>query len=151
MADGLKDRLREDLNVARRNRDKARTLVLTTTLSELRNHEIELGRDATDEDVRVVVQRAVKRRREAAEQMRAGNREDLASKEDAEAALLADYLPAQLEADEVRAWVREAIAAGADNMGAVMGRIMPRIKGAFDGKEANRIVKEELEQAKHGA
>lgn len=151
MADGLKDRLREDLNVARRNRDKARTLVLTTTLSELRNHEIELGRDATDEDVRVVVQRAVKRRREAAEQMRAGNREDLASKEDAEAALLADYLPAQLDADEVRAWVREAIAAGADNMGAVMGRIMPRIKGAFDGKEANRIVKEELEQAKHGA
>lgn len=151
MADGLKDRLREDLNVARRNRDKARTLVLTTTLSELRNHEIELGRDATDEDVRAVVQRAVKRRREAAEQMRAGNREDLAGKEDAEAELLADYLPAQLDADEVRAWVREAIAAGADNMGAVMGRIMPRIKGAFDGKEANRIVKEELEQAKHGA
>ena len=141
----LKERLRDDLNAARRERDKERTLILTTTLSEVRNREIEMGRDATDEDVQEVVQRAVKRRREAAEQMRAGEREDLAAKEDAEAELLMKYLPAQLSEDEVRGYVREAIAAGADNMGAVMGRIMPRIKGSFDGKAANRIVKEELE------
>jgi hypothetical protein len=141
----LKEQLRDDLNAARRARDRERTLILTTTLSEVRNREIELGRDASDEDVREVVQRAVKRRREAAEQMRAGDREDLAAKEDAEAALLVQYLPAQLSEDEVRGHVREAIAAGADNMGAVMGRIMPRIKGVFDGREANRIVKEELE------
>lgn len=144
MAGSLKDRLREDLNVARRGRDKARTLVLTTTLSEVRNQEIELGRDAEDEDVQQVVQRAVKRRREAAEQMRAGNREDLALREDQEAELLAKYLPAQLSEDEVRELVRAAIAGGADNVGAVMGRIMPRIKGVFDGREANRIVREEL-------
>lgn len=141
----LKERLRDDLNAARRERDKERTLILTTTISEVRNREIEMGRDATDEDVQEVVQRAVKRRREAAEQMRAGDREDLAAKEDAEAQLLMKYLPAQLSEDEVRGFVREAIAAGADNMGAVMGRIMPRIKGTFDGKAANRIVKEELE------
>ncbi|HEU5209993.1 MAG TPA: GatB/YqeY domain-containing protein [Longimicrobiales bacterium] len=144
MAGSLKDRLREDLNVARRARDKARTLVLTTTLSEVRNREIELGRDAEDEDVQQVVQRAVKRRREAAEQMRAGNREDLALREDQEAELLAKYLPAQLSEDEVRELVRAAIAGGADNVGAVMGRIMPSIKGVFDGREANRIVREEL-------
>lgn len=144
MAASLKERLREDLNLARRERDKARTLVLTTTLSELRNREIELGRDAEDEDVQQIVQRAVKRRREAAEQMRAGNREDLAVREDQEAELLTQYLPAQLAEDEVREIVRAAIAAGANNVGAVMGRIMPRIKGVFDGKEANRIVREEL-------
>jgi uncharacterized protein YqeY len=57
------------------------------------------------------------------------------------------YLPAQLSESDVRGFVREAIASGADNMGAVMGKIMPKIKGAFDGKEANRIVKEELESA----
>lgn len=142
----LKEQLRDDLNTARRARDKERTLILTTTLSEVRNREIEMGRDASDEDVHEVVQRAVKRRREAAEQMRAGEREDLAAREDAEAALLVKYLPAQLSEDEVRGYVREAIAGGADNMGAVMGRVMPRIKGVFDGKEANRIVKEELEK-----
>lgn len=145
MADTLKDRLRDDLNTARRARDRERTIVLTSTISEIRNREIELGRDATDDDVHEVLQRAVKRRREAAEQMRAGNREDLALKEDQEAELLKQYLPAQLGEDEVRAYVREAIAGGAANMGAVMGRVMPRIKGVFDGKEANRIVREELE------
>src|SRR5690606_36263876 len=120
MAGSLKDRLREDLNVARRERDKARTLLLTTTLSEVRNREIELGREATDEDVQQVVQRAVKRRREAAEQMRAGNREDLAVREDQEAELLSKYLSAQLSESEVRELVRAAIADGADNVGAVM-------------------------------
>lgn len=145
MADTLKDRLRDDLNSARRARDRDRTVVLTSTISDIRNREIELGREATDDDVHEVVQRAVKRRREAAEQMRAGNREDLASKEDQEAELLKQYLPAQLGEDEVRAFVREAIESGATTMGAVMGRIMPRIKGVFDGRDANRIVREELE------
>ncbi|MGH7445704.1 MAG: GatB/YqeY domain-containing protein [Longimicrobiales bacterium] len=145
MADTLKDKLRDDLNTARRARDRERTILLTSTISDVRNREIELGRDAADEDVHEVEQRAVKRRREAAEQMRAGKREDLAAKEDQEAEVLKQYLPAQLGEDEVRGYVREAIAGGASNMGAVMGRIMPRIKGVFDGKEANRIVKEELE------
>lgn len=140
----LKSRLREDLNNARRERDKQLTMLLTTTLSELKNREIELGREATDEDVLDTVNRAVKRRREAAEQMRAGNREDLAQKEDGEAVLLTRYLPQQLTEAEVRGYVRDAIAAGAGNVGAVMSQVMPRLKGRFDGKEANRIVREEL-------
>lgn len=147
MTETLKERLRADLNAARRDRDRLRTLVLTTTLSDVRNREIELGRDAADEDVIEVVNRAIKRRREAAEQIRAGGRMDLAEKEEHEAELLACYLPPQLMEEEVRAMVREAIAGGARNIGAVMGAIMPRIKGCFDGKQANRIVREELAAA----
>ncbi len=143
----LADRLRSDLNAARKERDRARTLLLTTTISEVRNREIELGRAASDEDVIEVVNRAIKRRREAAEQMRAGGREELAVKEEAEAEQLAEYLPPGLGEDEVRALVRDAIAAGAANVGAVMGRIMPAIKGRFDGREANRLVREELERS----
>ena len=145
MADELKLRIRNDLNTARKARDKLATLVLTTLLADIKYREIELGQEATDADVIEVVNRGIKRRREAAEQMRAGNRVELAEKEEAEAAQLSGYLPQQLEEAEVRAFVREAIAGGANNMGAVMGRIMPRIKGVFDGKEANRIVREELE------
>ena len=141
----LKDTIRDELNAARKERDKLRTVLYTSTLSEIKYKEVELGREANDADVIDVINKALKRRREAAEQMRAGNRVDLAEKEEQEAVLLSKYLPAQLSEDEVRDYVREAIAAGADNMGAVMGRIMPKIKGAFDGKEANRIVKEELE------
>lgn len=141
----LKDTIRDELNAARKQRDKLRTVLYTSTLSEIKYKEVELGREATDADVLDVINKAIKRRREASEQMRAGNRLDLAEKEDAEAALLGKYLPAQLSEAEVRGLVREAIAGGASNMGAVMGKIMPKLKGAFDGREANRIVKEELD------
>ncbi|HEU0055488.1 MAG TPA: GatB/YqeY domain-containing protein, partial [Longimicrobium sp.] len=106
--------------------------------------EIEVGHELGDEEVQGVANSAIKRRREAAEQMRAGNREELARKEDEEAALLQGYLPAQLGEDEVRALVREAVAAGAKDIGGVMKQVMPKAKGRFDGKELNRIVREEL-------
>ena len=144
MGDTLKDTLRTDLNAARKERDKLRTTVLTTFLSEIRNREIELGRDATNEDVQPLLVTAIKRRREAAEQMRAGGREELAAKEEQEAVMLQAYLPPQLTEDEVRALVRDAIAGGAKDLGSVMKAVMPHAKGKFDGKELNRIVREEL-------
>jgi uncharacterized protein YqeY len=140
----LKQRLQADANEARRARDRERTGVLTMTLAEVKNREIELGGEAGDEEVLEALTRAIKRRREAAEQMRAGGRVELAEKEEREAELLTSYLPAQLSEAEVRALVREAIGAGAESMGAVMGRVMPRLKGRFDGREANRLVREEL-------
>ena len=144
MPDTLKDTLRNDLNAARKERDKLRTTVLTTFLSEIRNREIELGREASDEDVQPLLVTAIKRRREAAEQMRAGGREELAAKEEQESAMLQGYLPPQLTEDEVRALVRDAIAGGAKDLGSVMKAVMPRAKGRFDGKELNRIVRESL-------
>ena len=140
----MKTRLREDLNIARRERDKLRTTVLTTLLSDIRNREIELGHEAGDEDVLALLGTAIKRRREAAEQMRSGGREELAAKEDQEATLLQVYLPPQLDEAEVREMVRAAVAAGATDMGAVMKAVMPRVKGKFEGRELSRIAKEEL-------
>lgn len=145
MAETLKERIRSDLNEARRAKDRLRTTVLSTVLSEIRNKEIEEGRDATDEDVIGVVAKAIKQRHEAADQMRDADRSELADKEEREAELLDAYTPESMSEDEVRAMARETIAAGADNMGAVMGQPMPRIKGRFDGREANRIVREELD------
>jgi uncharacterized protein len=140
----LSERLRVDLNAARRSRERLRIAVLSMTISEVHNVEIELGREATDAEVVDVVNRAVKRRREAVEQMRAAARAELAAKEEEEARILTTYLPAQLTEDEVRALVRAAIAAGTTNMGDVMAAVMPRLKGRFDGREANRIVRDEL-------
>ncbi|MCG6989514.1 MAG: GatB/YqeY domain-containing protein [Gemmatimonadetes bacterium] len=145
MASELTSRIRADLNQARKLRDKERTLVLSTILADVRNREIESGGELEDADVVQVLAKAIKQRRDAAEQMRAGGREDLARREDAQADTLQAYLPAGLSEDEVRAMVREIVAGGAAQMGAVMGQLMPRIRGRFDGKEANRIVREELE------
>jgi uncharacterized protein len=140
----LLDRMRADLNSARRERDRQRTLVLSMTLSEVKNLQIELRREPADADVIEVVGRAVKRRREAAEQIRAAGRAEMADREEQEAAILTGYLPEQLTEEEVRVLVRDAVAGGAANVGAVMAVVMPRLKGRFDGREANRIVREEL-------
>lgn len=140
----LKSRLRADLNSARRQRDRARTLVLSTTLSDIRNQEIEHGGPLPEEELVRVVSRAIKQRTEAAAQMRDGGRGELADKEEAEAAFLSGYLPEPLDEAEVRALIREAIDGGVDSIGALMGRIMPAVRGRFDGKEANRIAREEL-------
>jgi uncharacterized protein YqeY len=138
----LKTRLSADLTDSRKARDKVRTVCLSTTLSEIRNREIETGGEATDEDVLAVLTKAIKQRRDSAEQMRAGGREELAAKEEAEAELLQAYLPEPLTPDEVREIIRGIVGEGASQMGEVMGRLMPRIRGRFDGKHANALVRE---------
>ena len=138
----LKNRLSADLTEARKARDKARTLCLSTTLSEGRNREIDAGPEASDDDVLEVLTKAIKQRRDAAEQMRAGGREELAAKEESEAELLQAYLPRPYSPEEVREIIREIVDGGAPHMGAVMGQLMPRIRGRFDGKQANALVRE---------
>ncbi|HEU0299030.1 MAG TPA: GatB/YqeY domain-containing protein [Longimicrobium sp.] len=140
----LLEQLRADLTTARKGRDKLRTTTLSTFLAEVRNREIELGRGVADDDVRGLLTTAIKRRREASEQMRAGSRDELAEKEEQEAVLLQAYLPPALGENEVRAMVREAVAGGAADVGAVMKAVMPRVKGRFDGKELNRLAREAL-------
>ena len=145
MTSALKTRIRGDLNAARKARNKARTLVLATVLSEIRNEEIKVGGDVEDGDVLQVLSKGIKQRKDASEQMRAAGRDELADLEDAQAEVLAEYLPEGMSDEEVRAIVREIIASGVDQMGPLMGQVMPKIRGRFDGKEANRIVREELQ------
>ncbi len=144
MTESLKAQLEREMKEARKERDRLRTTVLSSTLSELKNLEIEEGGEADDEMVKRVLTRALKQRKEAADQMRSGGREELARKEEKEAEILAAFLPPPLDQEEVRAMVREIIQDGTTEMGPVMGALMPRIQGRFDGKEANRIVREEL-------
>jgi uncharacterized protein len=137
-------RMQDELNASRKAQDKARTLLLSTIISDAKNRKIELMRDLTDDDVIDVIRKGIKRRRESVEMYAKANREDLASKERAEAAALEMFLPAAVSDDELRAAVRTAIAGGAKNIGAVMGKVMPQFKGRADGSAINRIAKEEL-------
>jgi hypothetical protein len=137
-------RLQGDLNSARKSQDKAATLLLSTVLSEVKNKKIELRRDPNDDDVVDVLRKSIKRRRESAEMYTKGDRSDLADKETAEATALEKYLPAQVNDDELRTAVRAAIAAGAKQIGAVMGKVLPQFKGRADGSRINAIAREEL-------
>ena len=141
---GLLARLRSDLNAARKEGRKAQTLLLGTVIADVMNRAIELKRDPTDDEVVDVLRRGVKKRREAVEAYQKAAREDLAGNERAEVAMLEQYLPAQATDDEIRTAVREAIAGGASNIGAVMGRAGPPLKGRADGARISAIAREEL-------
>jgi uncharacterized protein YqeY len=137
-------RLQGDLNSARKSQDKPGTLLLSTVLSEVKNKKIELRRDPVDADVIDVLRKSIKRRKESVEMYTKGGRQDLADKETSEAAALEKYLPAQVSDDELRAAVKAAIAGGATQIGAVMGKVLPQFKGRADGSAINAIAREEL-------
>jgi hypothetical protein len=132
------------MNEARKQRDQARTLLLSTILSDVKNREIELNHPATDDEAGEVLRRGIKRRRESVEAYEKAGREELAATERAEIKVIEEFLPAAVPPEEIRAAVREAIAGGAKDMGKVMGAVMPRFKGRADGKVVNQIVREEL-------
>lgn len=108
-------------------------------------------RELSDEEIGAVLAREVKTRRESVEAFRKGGREDLAGKEEAEIAILQDYLPEQLDDAAIERLVAEAIAAtGASNardMGKVMGWLSPRTKGRADGRRVSELVARELARA----
>jgi uncharacterized protein YqeY len=140
----LQARLQENLTASRKAQDKPAVLLLGTILSDVRNRSIELKRDVTDNDVVDVIRRGIKKRRESIEMYEKGKRQDLADKERYEVEALEKYLPAQVDPEEIRAAVRAAIAGGANNVGAVMGKVMPQFKGRAEGGIINAIVREEL-------
>jgi uncharacterized protein len=148
----LKDRLRADLTTAMKARDSLRTGTLRMVLTAITNAEVggKEARELTDEDVIGVLTSESKKRREAAEAFDAGNRPELAAQERDESAVLAEYLPAQIDEDEVRDIVTAAIestgsaGAGMKAMGAVMGVVQPQVKGRADGKAVAAEVKRQL-------
>jgi len=143
-APSLADRLRAAMNEARKQRDQARTLLLSTILSDIKNREIELKRAPTDDETAEVLRRGIKKRRESVEIYEKVGRTEAAAAETAEIKALEAFLPAAVPPEEIRAAVREAIAGGAKDMGKVMGAVMPQFKGRADGKLVNQIVREEL-------
>ncbi len=148
----LKDRLRADLTASIKGRDALRSSTLRMVLTAVTNAEV-AGKEAkelSDDEVLTVLTSEAKKRREAAEAFDAGNRPELAQKERDEAAILADYLPEQLSADEIAAIVAEVVEAtgaaadGMKAMGKVMGAVQPRVKGRADGGAVAAEVRRQL-------
>jgi uncharacterized protein YqeY len=140
----LTARLRADLTAARKSQNKPLTLLLGTILADIANRALEQPGALAEGAVVEVIQRGIRRRREAAEIYAKAGRPELAAKETAEVAGLESYLPARASDDEIRAAVREAIAQGAAAMGAVMGRVLPRFQGTADRARVSTIARDEL-------
>ncbi len=139
-------RLRADQVVARKASDKDRTLVLGTVLSSFKNREIELGREPTDDEIADILRKQIKQRFDSVEQFTKAARLDLVAKEEYEIGVLRGYLPPEADPEAIRAAARDAIAAGANDIGQVMAALMGRFKGKADGKVINQIAREARQQ-----
>jgi uncharacterized protein YqeY len=144
----IAERLSAQIKEAMKSGDRTRLQTVRLLATSVRNREVELGRDLTEDDLVEVATREMKRRKEAAEAYERAGRAELAEQERAEGAILEAYLPEQLSEDEVRAAIEEAVAStgatGPGDMGRVMSQVMGRFKGRVDGGEVNRLVRERL-------
>jgi len=146
----LKDKIRADLTASLKARDSLRASTLRMVLAAITNAEVagKEARELTDDDVLGVLTSEAKKRRESAEAFDGGNRPELADKERAEAAVLAEYLPEPLSADEVAAIIAAAIAQtgaeGPKGIGPVMGVVQPQIRGRADGGAVAAEVRRQL-------
>lgn len=147
----LKGKIQEDLQAAMIAKDELRLSTIRMLKSAIQYHEIQkggAGYEATDDDVIEVIGREIKKRNEAIELYRKGGRDELAQKEEKELEILKAYLPEQMSEDEIRNIVKQAIAeTGASSiqeMGKVMGVLMPKVKGKADATLVSNFVREKL-------
>ncbi len=141
-------KLQSDLKNAQLARDEIRVSTLRLLLSEIKNAEIAKGENLSDADIISVVQREVKKRKEAIAGFRSGGREEQAQKEEMEEVVLKSYLPVQLSTEELTKIVQESInevgATSISDMGKVIGMVMGRVKGQAEGGTVSGLVKEKL-------
>ena len=144
----LKDQIKEDMKSAMKAGEKDRLKVVRLIMAAVKQVEVDKRVELDDAGVLVVLNRMVKQRRDSVEQFEKGDREDLAKIERDEIAVLQDYLPEQLSADDLSAMVDEVIAAtgaqGMKDMGKVMGQIKSKAAGRADMGAVSAAVKERL-------
>jgi len=144
----LKEKLLEDMKKAMKAKDKERLSVIRMTRSEIKNKEIETGKDLDDQGVTAVIAKQVKQIKDSLSDFEKSGKKDVLEKLLKEIEILQEYLPEQMSEAEVDELVEQVIEeTGAENMsdmGRVMGAIMPKIKGKADGSMVSSKVKDKL-------
>ena len=144
----LYQRLEHDLADAMRGRDEVRRDALRMAIAAAYNAQKSAGRALSDDEVVAVLSREIKTRRESIAAFADAGRADTAAEEQAKLDIIAQYMPAQIGADElaalVRATVDETGASSAREMGRVMAALMPKVRGRAEGKQVSALVAQEL-------
>lgn len=147
----LKNQLKDELKQAMLSKDTVKTSVLRMIISAVGYAEIQkggAGYSASDEDVMQVIQKEAKQHKDSIEQFKNAGRDELVAKEEGELKILETYLPEQMDEEEIKKLVDEAItqtgASSPTDMGKVMGALMPKTKGKADGALVSKIVRESL-------
>jgi len=140
-------KFQDDMKQALKAGEKLRLSTLRLLLAALKNESIEKRSELTEDEIVTVLRREVKQRRNAIEEYRKGNRQDLVEEAEAEIAILEAYLPQQLNDEELRSLVENVVAelkATPKEFGKVIGKVMPLVKGKADGSRVQAVVKQVL-------
>jgi uncharacterized protein len=144
----LQQRIESAMREAMVARDIRRVGTLRMAMAAFQNRRIELGRDLTDDDVVDVLAKQMKLRRESIEHFKAAGRDSMVQVEEEESAIIAEFLPQPLSEDELRGMVSAAVsetgASSPSDLGKVMSRLAPQIKGRADGKAVSDMVRAQL-------
>lgn len=144
----LKETLKVDMKAAMKAREKGKLAlnVIRMVNSAIKNAEINEKRELSDSDILGILAKEVKMRKDSIVEFEKADRQDLVDQNQAEINVLQKYLPEPMSEDEVKRTIQDIIAGieGTPNMGAVMAKVMPKLKGRADGRLISRLVKEEL-------
>ena len=145
---GLKEQLSVDLKDAMRNKDSVRRTLLRTLIAEVRNTEINTQTELDETGIIAVFTKQFQQRKDSAEAFKLADRQDLVDVELAEMEIISKYLPEQLTEEEIVLLIDEIIndvrPSGPEDMGKIMGPLMPKIRGRADGKIVSGIVSSKL-------
>lgn len=148
MEANLKQKLTDDLKQAMRDGDKVRRSVIRLVMAAIKNAEIARQATLENTDILGIIAKEARQRQESIEAFRQGNRQDLVAQEEAELAVLKEYLPRQMTREEIIAAARQVIAEvgaqGPGDKGKVMPKLIAQLKGRADGREINAVVTELL-------
>jgi len=144
----LKQKLTDDLKQAMKSGDKVRRSVIRLVMAAIKNTEIAQQATLADGDILGVIAKEVRQRHESIDAFKLGDRQDLLAQEEAELAILTEYLPQQMTREEIVAAARQVIeevgALGLGDKGKVMPNLIAQLKGRADGREINAVVTELL-------
>lgn len=145
---GLLEEITQDMKKAMKSKEKDRMQVLRLLRSDLKKAKIDKRGDFTEEDAQQVINKAAKNRRESIESYKKGDRQDLVEEEQKELEVIEEYLPERMSDDEIKEIIDQVIeetgASGMQDMGKVMGTIMPKVRGKADGSKVQAIVRSKL-------
>jgi len=148
----LKERIDQDMRMAQKSGEKLKLSLTRLLKSDIRYKEIDKGKELSDEEVLEVLTSSAKKHRDSIEQFRKGGREDLVKQEEDELKMILEYMPEQLNAEELRKLVEEGIteagAEGEKDIGKVMKVLMPKLKGKADGKAVSLLVSSRLKSTR---
>ncbi|MEC0369891.1 GatB/YqeY domain-containing protein [Paenibacillus chibensis] len=145
----LSERLNEDMIQAMKSKEKFKLSTIRMVRSTIKNLEIDLKRTLDDNEVLDILSREIKQRKDALQEFKKADRDDLAANVEAEIEIIGQYLPEQLSEEEIKVIVQQTIqetgASSKADMGKVMSALMPKVKGRSDGKLVNQVVQQFLQ------